>query len=478
MEKIAIIGMGISGMGVLLAYDKLDQKHEIHCFDQKTSFGRGYPFRTDAKDVLLNVRPDYVSFDHEKPTAFVEWLKARNYAYDEYVPRHIFGEFLQERAEELISTMGAVAIKEDVSRLSYIKEDQCFLVETIGGHQDTFDRVHLCCGELPPKDFYDLQGDKNYLGTIYPLHHRLREIKPSESVGVIGTSLSAIDVTRYLLYNDKAKEVVMFSRNNVFPTVRLRKLNLKAKFFTADAIMTIRGQNNGFIDYQEVEDLLQKEWEHHDIDTEYLLSTYDVGFDAITKSLEGDDQVERIQSLYADLIGGYNASWFGMNHLDKKTFEERQQPLIQIFGAPTPIETGEILKEMMGNGRLQVVEDAITVKKDKDTGLFHIVKETDKTHRIAAKLHWMVNATGLDNSFESIKSTSLLAQLRNDEIIQISPCGGVVVLEDTFKVVSPRYGVIDGLHAHGVLIAGVQLINNDTEAIKRSAAEVIRKIYK
>lgn len=476
-EKVAIIGMGISGMGVLNAYAERQLEVEIHCYDQKTSFGKGYPFRKDSNEVLLNVRPSYISDDPNNPEGFVEWLDERNYSYEEYVPRHILGEYLSESLENRIEEVGAVKHLEDVRRLSYDHEKEIFEIETMSGKKDTFDRIHLCAGELPPKDFYNLQGDKQYLGTLYPVNQRLLPIKKGDHVGIIGTSLSAFDVVRYLYLNQGVEDIVIFSRSNVFPTVRLEKLDLKAKYFTEDAIKAIRRENKGYISFKDVDDLITKEYHHHGIETDYLLKNYDQGFDAILRSLEGDEMVSKIQSLYPAMIDAYNESYYGMNQTDKKKFKEKHNILLQLFGAPTPIETGELLKKMYQEGALKIIEDAFEVLKDEETGLFHILKETEHTTRIAAKLHWMINATGVDNTLSSVRKNSLLYQLKDDEIIQVGEQGGVLVHEEGHCAISKRFGVLDKLHAHGVLISGVQMINNDVVLLQNSAKKVLKALY-
>ncbi len=96
-EKVAIIGMGIAGMGTLVAYNKQKQPPQITCYDIKTSFGRGFPFRKDSNDILLNVRPKDVSFDFDNPNEFKVWLQENNYDYNEYVPRHVYGSFMIEK---------------------------------------------------------------------------------------------------------------------------------------------------------------------------------------------------------------------------------------------------------------------------------------------------------------------------------------------------------------------------------------------
>lgn len=476
MEKVAIIGMGIAGMGTLVAYNKQKEKHNITCYDMKTSFGRGFPFRKDSNDVLLNVRPNDVSFDFDKPGEFEAWLHDNKYDYKEYVPRHVYGSFMKEKTEALIKEMNATEIIDQVTDCLYLNDSKQFKIITQSGLIEVYDRVHLCCGVLPPNDFYQLNGQSQYIGQIYPVVQRLNDIKQTDSVGVIGTSLSAIDVTRYLLKNNKAQNVVMFSIDNVFPTVRQERLELKINYFTIDAIQTIRNKQNDTIQFKQVDELLDKEFKEHNLNLKELIEKYSNGFNAIQQSLIDDKQLSLIQSLTVKLFDSFNVAWFGMNKQDKKAFSDKYQLMIQLFGSPTPKETGLLLEEMVKQGRISVIENAFEVNKNKETGLFEIINETNKTQQVAASVNWMVNATGLDMSFESLNQNSLINKLLNQELLSKSEHGGILVLEDKFQVVSPKFGSIENLHAHGVLIAGVQLSNNSTNTIQASANRVTQRI--
>ncbi len=57
-KKIAIIGMGVSGLAVLLAISQQTKEYlqsiEISCFDDSEHFGRGIPFQEDDDSALIN----------------------------------------------------------------------------------------------------------------------------------------------------------------------------------------------------------------------------------------------------------------------------------------------------------------------------------------------------------------------------------------------------------------------------------------
>lgn len=470
-EKVAIIGMGISGMGTLVAYSKLTQNIEIDCYDTKTSFGRGYPFRVDSNDVLLNVRSQQVTFDQDKPDDFVEWLNQNNMDYGEYVPRHIFGQYCYERTQDILELHNVTVLFQKVERIDYIESNEKFLVTRDSGEVCEYDRVHLCCSDLPPKDVYQLNGQKNYIKTIYPVTSRFSKIGENDRVGVIGTSLSAIDVSRYLLRNDKAKEVFVFSRDNIFPTVRGEKIKLQLKHLTVDAVEKLRTTQNGFIQFDQISELFELELIEQKINLEELISKYHVGISSILKSIEPDKELDKIQSLYIALIDVFNYAWYGMNKPDRQEFNEYFKLMFQLFGAPTPLETGQILADMVEQDRLKVIDEVVDVVKEED---YFLIKQSDGD---GINVDWIVNGTGLDFSLESLWSNSLLSQMLDAQLIQTSVDGGLLVLENGLKIVSPRYGVLSKLHAHGALISGVQLLNNDVDVIQKSALEVVKGLY-
>lgn len=81
-KKIAIIGMGVSGLAVLLAFSHLSQEElatlELVCFDDTQHFGCGIPFQKDDTSALINSSIDDISFDYRHMDDFVKWLTKIN----------------------------------------------------------------------------------------------------------------------------------------------------------------------------------------------------------------------------------------------------------------------------------------------------------------------------------------------------------------------------------------------------------------
>lgn len=471
MKRIAIVGMGISGMGVLNAYYKMNPKDvQIDCYDSEESFGRGFPFREDVDAALLNVRPHIIGFDYENPTEFADWLKKQpEYADEEFVPRKVYGEFLHENTMQILEKIPATAIFEQVKDLDFDEENQKWTLST-DKTQENYDLVHLCCGELPTADYYNLKGQKNYIHSIYPLKKTLPQIQDGEHVCVIGTSLSAIDVMRYLYNHKKDIKISVFSNNTVFPTIRQKEVNVEERFLTRENIAEIKKHNNGFMTFEQADTLIKQEYEQYGIDILALIEKYTQGFDSVETCLEEDKALQIAQSLNIGIV--FNKMWQGLTDEDKDKFKERYSMYLSTLFSPMPEKTGKMLVEKKEIKQLNVLENVKKIiKKD---SVFLIQNEDGKT---LCEADWVVNATGLDSSFKSLKEGSLLYNLVQKGIILPYKYGGITVAIDGYSVLSSKYGEMISLSAHGVLVKGVELLNNGAKMIQDSADEKINQIW-
>ena len=478
MEKVAIIGMGIAGMGVLLSYKKevnLD-KVEIDLYDYTKSFGRGFPFRKDSDEVLLNARPTTISFDYEKPYEFGNWLEEINYKYDEFVPRHILGDYLNKKLVETAQSTNAQFMKSPAYDLDWNEEDNKWKITLENKEQIEYDRVHLCCGELPQLDVYDLSEYENYIECVYPLEKNLERIPKDKKVCIIGTGLSGIDLVRFLVKEKNQSEISIFSRNNVFPTARKKTLELKAKYFTYEVIEKILENNNGYISFEEFDELFNKELEYQGVNFDELMDKYDVGFRSLEKSIDVDEKLSIAQSLFSDTTNPLNLSWVGFTELDKDKFKDKYKNYLQIFGGPTPKSTAKTIVDAKESGRLNILENIKDIVFNKNTKEFDVI---DKDKNVTFSADYICNATGLDKSFKSVdKENSFLGKILNKRYIQVDEDGGITVLPDKITVISPKFGEFENLHGHGVLISGVQLRNNSIPTIQETAHRLIKRLYK
>lgn len=225
-KTIGIIGMGVSGLAVLLALSRKKEKElkqlAIFCFDDTVHFGRGIPFQEDVDSALINSPINDISFDYRHMSDFMDWLEENYYDTNlTYVSRTLYGQYLSERTKLLLDKLPITVIKTRVDKLNYLSDKQQWQVYI----QDklcpvTFDELHLACGALPVIDPYHLEGKTDYIKDPYPIKHLAQENWKGKTVAIIGTGLAAIDVIKWLLLNTQSS-VKAFSRTNYFPSVRI-----------------------------------------------------------------------------------------------------------------------------------------------------------------------------------------------------------------------------------------------------------------
>lgn len=509
--RVAIVGMGISGMGVLNEYYKEQISDvEIDCYDSENSFGRGFPFRQDSKAALLNVRPEIIAFDYQKPEEFKDWLEARDdYRGHEFVPRFVYGEFLHERVMQVIQKLNAGVFYEKVKDLDYFPEQKIWLLKTEHLEKE-YDRVHLCCGELPFADYYGLSGNEGYIHELYPMQESLKHIPADASVGIIGTGLSAIDAMRYLFSRDseaahygdygdyenavsgdsksendclgerkidnpeyseapiKGNKIYVFSISNIFPTVRQKGLEVESYVLTQQNIKTIKKQQNGFISFRQMDALIKEEYRLHQMDLEKILTTYDQGFDAIEKGLTPDEELRFAQFL--EIGKAFNEAWYGMDLNNKEMFKKVYSTYLTLLFGPIPEDTGKLLVLKRNQGNLIILSDVDGIEVDNNESGYLFL---DQNKHKLARVDFVINATGQDSSMHNLPQDSLLGRLMNKEIISAYHFGGISAIPESYQVLSPRYGLLSSLSVHGILAKGIELVNNGAKLIQGIAASKV-----
>ena len=77
--KIAVVGAGVSGAGVvraLLTHSNFTSADQIDVFEPRDTLGPGLPYNPHEDEaVRLNLAPEMLSVVKENPNDFVEWLE-------------------------------------------------------------------------------------------------------------------------------------------------------------------------------------------------------------------------------------------------------------------------------------------------------------------------------------------------------------------------------------------------------------------
>lgn len=478
-QRIAIIGMGLSGSATLTAYHnaysnnpKLDLA--IDCYDNETYFGRGLPFAPDTKEALMNTRSTDLTFDQNKPGHYATWLD-KNLEQDEvpsYTSRELFGEYQYRQVERQMADLNAQAIPHYVDDIVYNHADETWQVTT-PDQTKTYDRIHLCFGDLPTSDFYDLKDTPAYVHKPYPLHDYPAEIKGDSRVAVIGTSLSAIDVIKFLADERDIENIEVFSRGNLFPVVGLNDMpDLDFEWLNLEAVQEAIADNHYILTFKMVDEWVLKEANACGID---LAAYFDMigikGIDGIRASYDHPDEISVMERIATATTRILYYVWQYMPQTEREQFSDKYDKVFDLTKGKMPKDSADRLIELYEAGRLQVKENISDIKYDVDQAVYQLL---DTEGNMISQVDWVVNATGLnDNLTTDLTEYPLLNRMLDKGYLNADPAGGVSLKLDQFAVISPRFGVLANMHPHGTFIAGSVYRNNSTTTIQQYAQQVV-----
>jgi len=226
--QVAIVGGGFSGamVAVQLVHRAARSGMPVHLviLDRQTSVAEGAAYRTPDVRHLLNVPASGMSAWPDRSDDFLEWAKQRDSSVVPYsfMPRRAYGEYLRATFLDAIAQAGPQVSVE-------IRREEADTIERRG---NSGWRVH--CKESQP-----IEADVVVLATGHrPLVDPLSEswsgsraryiedpwsslmltaIEKNESVCLLGTGLTAIDVLQSLGGAARSARVMAFSRRGLLP---------------------------------------------------------------------------------------------------------------------------------------------------------------------------------------------------------------------------------------------------------------------
>lgn len=478
MERIAVIGMGTSGMAVVAAYAKeVDTSRvQIDCYDTPESFGKGYPYRDDSDGLLLNLKTRKISYDYENNDDLAEWLQANGEPVNEYTSRRRFGLYTSARLAESMEKIGAQKITEPVVHLDWLPKEELWEVETDQRRVNRYDRVHFCVGELTQNAPFPLEEHDRYIDSVYPTTHKLAVIPEGSTVAVIGAGLTGVDVATGLLEERKAKKVYMFSRSCVIPTVRVDPVDRPLQVITVPRIQNLIDEGNGFSSFETFEELLREELQFQGIDFDQFQAKHMCGgIEGLRTNINEPDDLAIVQAILPPMNVALNKIWVALTASDRKRFRAKYHPFMTLNRSPLPQISAEQLIQAADEGRLEMPVGINGAKWVEEREVF----EFSSGDEVIFTSEWACNATGLDTFMRKISDKNpLLTRMLDKRYLQMDDYGGVSVVPEDVSAISPRFGNMKTLHVHGVIISGVQYRNNSTLIMQMTAHNLIKDLYK
>lgn len=222
INTIAIVGGGISGTLTVLNCIKQSQSPlKIIWFDANNQFCKGLAYSSSEELHLLNVRANNMSLFVDEPNHFVDWLKYLHPHFSDldFVPRKIFGEYIQYTYDKLKNANSLVSIIQVIEEVIDIKKNSNeFEVITTQTYQ--VQKLVLAFGNFLPahprsisQEFID---SENYFQNAF--HSNLvKQIASKKHLTIIGSGLTMIDVVMSLYHHHFSGKITIISPHAYIP---------------------------------------------------------------------------------------------------------------------------------------------------------------------------------------------------------------------------------------------------------------------
>jgi uncharacterized NAD(P)/FAD-binding protein YdhS len=220
---LAIIGAGFSGTMVAVhAAMRSHGKMKIQLIERHGEPGRGVAYGTTDHQHLLNVRAVQMGALADAPDDFYQWLqshpkileeaKVDELKPDSFMPRLVYGAYLQDILRHAISEHGGIE-KIQTNIVDLVAAPEGYQLYNDKGPVAIAHSVVLALGNFPP-------GNASENTTVNPyapeIHSRLSS---SGDVFLIGTGLTSLDLLVTMARTKPRGTIHLVSRGRLFPQV-------------------------------------------------------------------------------------------------------------------------------------------------------------------------------------------------------------------------------------------------------------------
>jgi uncharacterized NAD(P)/FAD-binding protein YdhS len=380
--SVAIIGGGAAGTLAAIILAKLPGIGGITLLDRDGRFGRGLAYSATQPWHRINV-PAYKmgGVGADDPEGFADWLAANDHAAGPdystaFVPRAAYGDFLCAQLAE-VGAGGRLDMRVDAA-LAVEKHGDGYRVATASGDIIESRLVFLCIGNHPPSDFAGVVPSPRSISNVWATG-ALDPIGADDSVMVIGTGATAVDVVIDLVHRGVRHEITMVSRRGLLPRIDV------VPVADPDPVKSWPGKT--------VRGLLQRLRE-----------------DIRHKAALGIPWQTAIDSfrLYTSEL------WQGLSATERARFSRHLRSIWLAHRHRLAPDVAALLEQLQRGQRLRVIAGRVTAATTTATG-HHVTLRRRGRGTLDLATHWILNCTGPEERYDKVDDPlvqSLLASGR------------------------------------------------------------------
>ncbi len=217
-RSVAIIGAGFSGTLTALHLLSRPDGPRVHLIERGDVFGSGLAYGAGQGEHLLNVRAGNMSAYPDRPSHLLDWLQDQGLNPDPagFVRRSDYGHYIQ--AQLRAAVLGPAAGRLELVRDEAVvlrRQGSGFQVDLTRGPSLRADAAVLALGVAAPRRPLELT-DAPYVADPWA-SRALSDIDRDQSVVILGTGLTMIDIADALFARGHAAPIVALSRRGIAP---------------------------------------------------------------------------------------------------------------------------------------------------------------------------------------------------------------------------------------------------------------------
>jgi uncharacterized NAD(P)/FAD-binding protein YdhS len=480
--SFAIVGGGLTGTSMFYQFvDRVRKKSgrnlldagriKIHIFEKQDVFGPGFPHcdRYVMPYHITNMCARDMSIIDGNQNDFQNWVSTNPQLLRQYddqpnlstrrpggdrencnhYPRAVMGEYLKARFADAVALARDTRMKVElyagveVTGLKQ-KNDKIHIVARHRKSGDPItavaDRVLLATGH-----WFEETDQERYFTCPWPAETLLKGIPAGERVGVIGSSLSAIE-TVFTLTSDgnfrrdaggelhyapgtRPRKISLYSRSGMLPKVRGKSGAYRNRYLTPGNLEGCRRKNNGHLSLEQLFHLLNRDlaaaygkpfdWEkikdpagsHADLLEQYLIEA---------NNGDGPDGELIWQTVLHQTFPMARDIYLSLSLSDRKRFDRNYTTLFFIHAATQPAINAEKILALLKAGIVSVHRlgnDYRFFKDESENG--YVFSYRDEKGRARKDVYpYVVNARGQEKSLATNPS-QLAKNLLDTRVVQI-----------------------------------------------------------
>ncbi|WP_037321597.1 FAD/NAD(P)-binding protein [Salegentibacter sp. Hel_I_6] len=499
MKNIVIIGGGACGSAALIEIvlqvivQKLQEKVSIHLIERRPKVGYGLAFGTRQKSHLLNTQADLMGIYANEPGHFTKWLeknggkkrkdvKGESDTSSAYTSRILYGNYVSEEVKKTLkkakdSGVKVKLINDEAIDLERGKNEE-IKVHLKSSEPIIANYILLAPGTPKPNIFKEFRKHDSYFDFPWPSSRLKEGISKNDHVGILGTSLSAIDTVMTLVDNEHNGKVTLFSPDGMLPRVQPdENKEIEREFLTLENIHRIKRKDlhspkvkelfRFFIKDAENAERDKIDWKALNRDGQHAEKF--LRYDINTAEKGGDTLLNLAYSLRYDS----STIWNWMDREQKEIFGKWLGRHWAVNRHAMPLYNAKKILELIDKGSLQIIPKNQKVIFNEAEKIFEIKTNEEKTYKVDK----LINATGSATALEAMDS-KLISNLIKREYLSAYPLGGAVINARTLQAISPKGG--ENIYAVGHLANGMLMDVNavwyNVKTIAKVAQELIFKV--